>query len=413
MPFFDPVFKYVLVLCFGAMSVGFVLAYFSPAKESLETDFGFSSFQLSAFNAIPPISAIIGSPLINVLVKRFGRKIPTIIVQAGIVVGWILVIATQKSYFWLSFIGRVISGISIGGISGIVPIYINELAPEDSKNAYGVLNQLFVSIGTVFCYTFGFTKHWRYIASLSLIPCVIFFIFIWFCPESPLVNQLKNEQQGNQSKESIFQKKFIIPMLTAAFAVIFQQFSGINALLTNLQPIFRDSNIPLSPTVASIIVGAAQVVATASASFITSYFGNKVCWIISAAGQALFLMLAWANEQFSLSTTIPVICLFFDVLMFGVGLGPIPWYVVVLVFPPDLCSLASSLTQGFNYILCSITMFTFDPMVQSMKIGWVYFFYSIVMIFGVIYGAILVPSGKDEKSEDSSNQAIQREPLIE
>ena len=397
MPFFDKQLKYVLVLCAAASSVGLVLAYYSPASSTLISYFGFNSFQTSAFNAIPSIFAIIGSPCVDFLVRKYGRKIPTIIIQSGVVFGWILIIATMKSYFWLSFIGRVVCGVSIGGLSALIPVYISELAPEDSKSSYGVLCQLSASFGTLLSYIFGYTNHWRWIAVLSLIPCAVFFIFIWFCPESPVVDQIKS-QQPDPNNASLFQMKYIKPIITAALCVVFQQFSGINALLTNLTPIFNESHISLAPTTATVIVGLAQVIATTASSPIVAKFGNKICWIASTLGQAFFLLLLWANEQFNISPILPVLCLFLDVLMFGIGLGPIPWFVVVLLFPPHLCAFASSLTQGLNYLLCSIMIFTFNPMSDSMGIGWVYFFYSIIMVLATIYGFFLLPSCKKQEN---------------
>ena len=402
MPFFDKQLKYVLVLCTSPISLGFVLSYCSPSASSLYPEFGLTSIEQSIFNAIPPIVAILGSQIFNSLANKYGKKLATIFIQIGLVIGWVLIIATNKSYYWLAFIGRVFTGLSIGGISAINPIYINELAPEDCKSTYGVFTQLSVSVGTLITYLSGYTNHWRWIACIALIPSAIFFIFIWFCPDTSKIDHLDDETNDNEDevKERLFQLKYTKPIIVATLCVIFQQFSGINALLSNLKPIFDRSHITIDSTSASVIVGIAKLISTLIASTVVGKFGNKVCWIASSFGQALFLMLAWANEVFIGSSFIPVLCLFFDILMFGIGLGPIPWYVVVLLFPPSLCSSASSILQSFNYFLCSMMMFTFQPMSDTMTIGWVYFFYSAVMILSTIYGFILLPSGQSKKTDD-------------
>ena len=87
-------------------------------------------------------------------------------------------------------------------------------------------------------------------------------------------------------------------------------------------------------------------------------------------------------------------------IMFGIGLGPIPWFIVVNIFTDSVRALASSLTQGFNWLLCSTMIFAFEPMVSTMTIGWVYFFYSIVMFLATIYGFFLMPSGKINENTD-------------
>ena len=401
MPFFVKELKYALVISTCSMSIGFILAYCSPAAASLYSHFEFNSFQQSAFNAIPNIAAVIGSPLASLFVGKIGRKFSVIILQGSVTIGWILLAITGKSYFWLGFIARVICGLGMGGILGVVPVYIDELAPKDAKNSYGVLNMLFLSCGTLLSYTYGFTNNWRWIACLSLLPCLIFFIFIWFCPDTTPFKPENNEkgEKSGQFKE-LFQKENVKSIITAALSVVFQQFSGINALLTNLSPIFEESKIPISSTVASIIVAAAQFVATLSASSLVGIFGNKVCWIASSLGQAICLFIIWAHELFNIGSIVPFICLFLDVLMFGLGVGPIPMFVIVLLFPPELSSLASSLTQGLNYLLSSTMIFSFNEMVATMTIGWVYFFYAVVMIASVIYGFTLLPSGKEPFDEE-------------
>ena len=419
MGFFGPELKYALTLACGAVSIGMILSFASPAGFSFYNEMCFNGTRKDAFNALPSISAIAGSPLLNLLVYKYGRKVATIGAQAGIVIGWILLIVCGKSYSWLSFIARLISGISMGGASGIIPAYIGEIAPDDAKGSFGVMNQLAVSFGALLEYVFGIFAEWRLIAILSLIPCLIFFIFIWFCPDSKSDIQ-KNEEESvedsteekrSESKETdhsfssgakkLFQMNQITNIIICILAVFFQQFSGINALLTNLNNIFEQSNIELDPSVASVIVGAAQVISNILATPFVGFCGNKICWSISAGGQALFLLLAWANEQWDLSKSIPIICLFFDVLLFGLGLGPMPWYVVVELFSGELGSLASSLNQGLNWILCSVMIFAFQPMVNSMTIGWVYFFYGVIMIISMFYGVFLMPGRADKSNSEN------------
>lgn len=392
-----PEFKFIIVISIAAMSIGNVLVYCSPAAESLINDLGYSSTEFSAINALASISAIAGSPLINIVVTKFGRKIAAICSQIGVVLGWVLMIVAGKKYKWIGYISRIVSGIFIGATSGVIPVYIVELAPEEYRAAYGVMCQLFVSIGAVISYAFGLFAKWRLIAILSLIPCGLFLIFIWFCPDSPVTTCLTNLS----ASEPIFQKKFILPTIISMLSVIFQQLSGINALLTNLNPIFQASKITMSSGAAAVLVSSAQMISTALSSAFIAKFGDRICWSVSSAGQAVALILSFVNEKKNLSPYIPVICLFFDVFLFGMGLGPIPWFVVAKVFPDSNRALASCLNQSFNWLLCSVMIFAFTPMMNAMTLSWVYFFYGIVMVFSIFYGIFLMP--KDEKEPEIQN----------
>lgn len=395
-----PQFKYILVISLAAMSIGLVLAYCSPAAESILADLKYSTNQFSILNALAAISAIAGSPLINLIVSRFGRKYASIAAQIGVVIGWILLIITGKKYNWLGYISRIISGVSIGATSGVIPVYIVELAPEEYRAAFGVMCQLYVSIGAVLSYAFGLFAKWKLIAILSLIPCALFFALIWFCPDSPV----KTSLISSDDSERLFQIKFIKPIIISMLTVIFQQLSGINALLTNLNPIFQQSKITISSGAAAVLVASSQMISTALSSAFIAKFGDKICWIISSAGQAIALILSFVNEKKNLSPYIPVVCLFFDVFLFGMGLGPIPWFVVAKVFPDSVRSLASCLNQAFNWLLCSIMIFAFVPMVDAMTLSWVYFFYGIVMVLSVFYGIFLLPGDqKNNQKEDAAD----------
>ena len=88
--------------------------------------------------------------------------------------------------------------------------------------------------------------------------------------------------------------------------------------------------------------------------------------------------------------------------MFGIGLGPLPWFVVVELFPSSVRSLAVSLTQGLNWLLCSIMIFMFVPLVNLFSIGWVYFIYSFLMFIAFFFGIFYFPI-KNETIESSSN----------
>lgn len=398
MGFFGPELKFALVIAFGAMSVGNILVYPSPAGASILVDLNFDAKKMSIFNAIAPISAIFGSPLINIFMNKYGRKISSIIAQVGVVFGYVLLISTNKSYSWLAFISRSVSGIFAGACTGVIPVYIGELAPPDASGAFGTLTQLSLSLGTVISYGYGCFAKWRLIAILDLIPCAIFLIFIWFCPDSPV----KSDEYQKQGKISdLLSRKYVLPIIISLLTVFFQQFSGINALLTNLNSIFASSKISINSNYAALITGSAQFISTLFASFLIGKFGNKVCWIISSAGQAAALYLSWANDKYSISKSIPIICLFADILLFGIGLGPIPWFVVVQVFPDSVRSIAAGINQGINWLLCSVMIFVFTPMVSSMTIGWVYFFYAVIMTLSVFYGIFLLPTGSHTESDSA------------
>lgn len=403
MAFFGVHLLHILVVALGGMSIGMVLSYFSPAYTTIVKDFNLNETEQGAFNALAPICAIFGGPLINFAMGRYGRKLSCIICQIFILIGWILLAVSNPKVKWLLYISRIFKGLGSGASSCVTPVYIDELSPEDVRGAMGVMSQMSVSIGSTICYAIE-SVGWRNISIISMVPCIILFIAIFFIPESPVTIAMKDptnaSKEPKELAESLWQKQYVKPLVISFLLMVFMQFSGINALLTNLGPIFSQSNIPLSTTVASVLVSLAQIVAMLAASPAITKIGRRACWTVSVAGQAAALLLSWANEKWPFSNVVPVVCLFFDVLFFGFGLGPLPWFVVPQIFPDSVRSTATAVAQAANWAMCSAMVFLFPILSRAMSLGWVYFAYGIVMIIAVFYGIFLLPKEERMKAPE-------------
>ena len=117
-------------------------------------------------------------------------------------------------------------------------------------------------------------------------------------------------------------------------------------------------------------------------------------------------VILWANERWHFSTIVPIIFLFLDVLSFGIGLGPIPWFVVPEMFPDSVRSLATALVQAFNWFLCGLMVFVFPTMQEKMTLGWVYFFYGAIMFVSTFFAIFVLPETKGKEMGDISDQPI-------
>ena len=97
--FFQKELIFVLALSIGTLSVGFGLTYYGASLSTCVNDFVLDTdIKKSVFNAIAPICAAISSAFVNTAMQRFGRKYPTMASSGVVVFGWILIIATKRSY---------------------------------------------------------------------------------------------------------------------------------------------------------------------------------------------------------------------------------------------------------------------------------------------------------------------------
>lgn len=398
---------YVLALSIGTLSVGFGLGFYAAAYLSETIDFKLdTNMKASVFNALAPICAIFGGLIINLTITRYGRKYPTMIASGVVILGYLLIIITKQSYYALAYVGRAISGLGVGAVSTVNPVYIAELSPTEVRGSYGVMSQLFCSIGGLLIYMFGIWLEWRPIAGISFVPPAITIICLFFIPESPAFERMDTSVKMKQV--NLFQKKYMKPLLISLLVVIFQQFSGINALGSNLNFIFENSNINLEPSVSSTIVSSAQVITVALSTPLVEFLGRRITWWLSSIGQAIFLFILFANQKWNWSNVLPVVMMFFDILFFGIGLGPLPWFVVPELFPDEVRGIAMGCIQAVNWFLCALMIFVFPTMQETMGLDWVYFFYSIFMLLSFFYGLFFLPETRGEemghivKQEDDS-----------
>lgn len=403
MGFFRKELLYVLILVCGSTFVGQSLAYYSPAGPKIVPDLGWKKSTGTWFSTLSSLTAILGGPITNVIVPKLGRKLPCFIFSCIALVTWILIGVTRKSFSWLAFVARFIQGICVGGLSSICSMYIVEISPPENRGSYGTLHQLGVTIGMAYCYLIGIWCGWRAVTFLCTLFTALLCILIWFVPESPVVLALKHAEVANIEKEKLFQKKFVPPMIAAFFLMFFQQFSGINALDTNLETIFENAHVDLKPSICALLVGLSQCISTAGVSFIVEKFGRRIPMIISGFGQGVALLLTWAAGVWKLSATVPIIAIFLDFFFFGVGFGPVPWFICPELFEDSVRQLAVSLSTGLNWLFVSIIIFVWPEMQKGIGDAWGFFIFAIICVLGGVYGIFWMPETGVAAQQAASN----------
>ena len=419
MGFFRKELVWAIVLMLGSINAGQPLAFMSAAGPQFQTEFGWSTTSVTWFSTLVPLLAILGAPVTNLFVPKLGRKKSTFLFGIISIVTWILLAITQKSFSWLAFVARVIHGVANGGLNSLCPMYIVELAPDELKSSYGTFHQLGITIGISFDYLLGIWCKWWLMAILNCLTITVMCIAIWFIPESPA--QMASSSNSNANHESLFQTKFIPPFIASLLMVFFQQFAGLNAMSSNLQSIFEGSGVSLNPSVAALLTGLCQTFSTLLDGPLIKKFGRRTSFVISEFGQVIALLLFWASDLWDLGSITPIIALFLDFFFYGLGCGPIPWFIVPELFPDSIRQLAVSTVTTFNLIFISITIIIWPEMSSAMGMGWGMFVFCICCLLGGIYGVTKMPDPSSEKldvlSDDENDtemdEVVETNPLNE
>ncbi|XP_077456213.1 protein HIRA isoform X3 [Stigmatopora argus] len=285
----------------------------SPAipelAESTDPRLRLDNVQASWFGSVVTLGAAAGGLLTGCIVDRAGRKLTLMFCSLPFVFGFTIIIAAQD--VWMLYAGRVLTGLASGGTSLVVPLYISEMAHERVRGTLGSCVQLMVVLGIIGVYLAGLFVDWRWLALCAAVPPTLLVASMCFMPETPrfLLSQGKQReaeealrflrgphaavawectriqdacsQQGCSFHVSDLKDVGVYkPLVIGVMLMIFQQMSGINAVMFYAQNIFTEAHFKESD-LASVMVGTVQLFFTCVAALIMDKAGRKVLLVIS------------------------------------------------------------------------------------------------------------------------------------
>lgn len=383
-----------IIVAFGGVDMGFGLAYTGPTLTNIQNDLGYSKFEGTMFNVSGFLAATVGAIVINWFLPKFGKVLSCFGASIYALISWVLLaFASHKAS---GFIFRIMTGSTIGLYSTISPTLICDVAPADKKGFYGFMNQLGLALGFLVVNIFGGIVRWNYLALICAIPALVQTVGILFVPE-PNVTMVKT----SFSRVCQFPKQLIIALLL----MFFLQFSGVNAVLSNLSTVIETANMDLSTTLVSIIATLAQVIATLVSAFVVDKLGQKICWTISSAGQMIAFLLLWAFQYFSLPAIVFLVGLFMEQLTYGIGTGPVPFTKTAELFRVEVRPTAMAIATAFQWIVGALVCYLWPTLQDAMGVAWSFFCFAVVSAVSIIFGLLVLSPSTNSDYGDSSDEA--------
>ncbi|XP_064820412.1 solute carrier family 2, facilitated glucose transporter member 8-like isoform X3 [Oncorhynchus masou masou] len=396
-------FLATLAAVLGPLSFGFVLGYSSPAIPELSTitdpRLRLDDDEASWFGSIVTIGAAIGGLLGGWMVDKIGRKLSLMFCSLPYIFGFTIVIAAQN--VWMLYLGRVLTGLASGVTSLVVPLYISEIAHERVRGTMGSCVQLMVVTGIMGAYIAGMFLDWRWLAICCSIPPTMMMVFMCFMPETPrfLLSQGKrreaeeavrflrgpdapagwecariedasDDQGGSLGMADLKDPGVYKPLGVGIMLMLFQQLTGINAIMFYAETIFEEAHFKNS-NVATVVVAAIQVVFTAVAALVMDRAGRKLLLILSG---------------------------------FSLGWGPIPWLVMSEIFPSRVKGFASSVCVLTNWGSAFIITKTFQDMMDLLTNAGTFWLFSGCCALNIVFTILFVPETKGKTLEQIQTQ---------
>ena len=392
-----------IIIAMGGVDMGLALAYTGPTLTSISQHFKLSKIEETMFNVSGFLAAMIGAIIVNFFVSKYGKRNCSFVVSIFTVLSWIGL--SQSFNAPMVFIFRCFTGATIGLYSTISPVFIIDVAPPNKKGFFGFMNQLGLALGFLLVNIFGAIVNWSYLALICAAPAFIQLCGILFVPE-PVTKLLKT------SFTQVF--KYPKQIIIALFLMFFLQFSGVNAVLSNLSIIITNANLSVSTSLVSILATVAQLLATLVSSLLVDKLGQRLCWSLSSIGQMIAFILLYAHQFFKLPSAVFMIGLFMEQLTYGIGTGPVPFTKTADLFKIEVRSSAMAIATAFQWLVGGIVCYLWPTLQDLMGIAWSFFFFAVISLISLIFGIIvLVPQtnagyGETENSDDQETEEISR-----
>lgn len=408
-----------LIAAMGGLMFGFDLGIITGVIPYIKHQLGLSSLSLGWVVAIFELGCMFGAFGISRYADKYGRK-KTMLANAFLLIISSVGASLSPNAMMLAT-WRFIQGLSVGAASVLSPMYIAEIAPAKSRGKYVSLNQLTIILGillaTVSGYVFGdknIESHaWRLMLGSAFAPAVLFFVCLFFIPESPrwlvkdgcdeealrVLGRIGTAGQFGEIKRTLAEnhrhghyRDLLAPGLFTALMVgvglaILQQFSGCNNVTTYIQVIFEKAKIELTDGLfKGMFVGLVFFFFTFLAIATIDRLGRKKLMLIGTALMGVILFaLAWAFSHIGqlelahrdtvMAGRIVFVLVLAYIATFAFTLGPVTWVLLSEIYPNFIREKALSIascalwTATFLVVLVTPYLLNLSPVFNFILFG--------------------------------------------
>jgi len=331
------------------------------------------------------------------------------------------------------YAGRAITGFCIGIISLSLPVYLAETIQADVRGTLGMLPTTLGNLGMLICYVCGAWLDWSQLAMISVLLPIPFLIMMLTIPETPRfliskgkeqdakaalkwlcedLTQVEDEYQAIKKSQDngvrfiesgCLRKQDLRPLSICIGLHLFQQFSGINAVMFYSVSIFKDSGSS-SPHLSTITLGVVNLFSTMSSNLLVDKVDRKILLYTSAIGMMLSLGIL-SSHYYLLSYTetfpyTPLIALVIYISSFSIGFGPIPWLLIGEILPSRSRGFCASITTSFHWASTFLVTKSFLDLRNLLGPAGVFCLFGSVCCLAIIFVQFCVPETRGVSLED-------------
>ena len=363
---------------------------------------------LSIVVTIYLVGGMVGVLCASWIAEKSGRKMGLIYPQIiSIIAALLMGCCKEFSSYEMLVIGRFLVGVGDGLITGIIPIYISEVAPIHMRGLFGTFNMFGCTSGILASMVLGLNGilggvyTWPVLLSLVSWPCLVQFLLLILLPESPrylilskckidhaedALRKLRNldnvypeivsiqEEEltccNKEAKYSVWQllraSELRLSLMVAICLHFSQQMCGIFGIFAYSTSFFISAGIDESISqYSTIAVGVILVLMSFVVMQLIDRAGRRILILISYAGIiicsiGITISLFHMADKNSGIALVAFLLLF--VVFYAAGASAVPWIAVSELFTQGPRSAAVSIGVFVNWLTHMVVSLVFPQL---------------------------------------------------
>ena len=444
-----------VVAALGGFLFGYDTAVISGTIAQVTQLFQLDTLQQGWYVGCALVGSIVGVLFAGILSDKLGRKL-TMVISAVLFSTSALGCALSADFAQL-VVYRIIGGVGIGVVSIVSPLYISELAVAQYRGRLVSLYQLAVTVGFLGAYLVNYqllayaesgtqlsvdwlnkifiTEVWRGMLGMETLPAILFFIIIFFIPESPrwlivrgkelkAVNilekiynsmteaksQLKETKSvltsETRSEWSLLMKPGIFKAVIIGVCIaILGQFMGVNAVLYYGPSIFENAGLSGGDSLFyQVLVGLVNTLTTILALVIIDKVGRKKLVYYGVSGMVVSLILIGLyflfGDSLGVSSLFLLVFFLFYVFCCAVSICAVVFVLLSEMYPTKVRGLAMSIA-GFALWIGTYLIGQLTPwMLQNLTPAGTFFLFALMCVPYMLIVWKLVPETTGKSLEE-------------
>lgn len=427
-----------LVAGLGGFLFGFDTAVISGAEQALQRLYSLNPFWLGFTVASALIGTILGSIVIEKPADLWGRR-KTLFLLA--VLFFVSAVGCAVANSWSVLVAaRFLGGIAIGGASVVTPMYIAEISPGHLRGRLVAINQFNVVLGILASFVSNYLiarwlpgeTSWRWMLGIEAVPAALFFFLLFGIVESPrwLVKagrsaeasdtlarlghagvpaklaEIEASLSGSSAQERLFQARYAWPIFLAWAIAMFNQLSGINAIMYYAPRIFEMAGAAEgSALLQSIAIGGTNLLFTMAGMALIDFVGRRKLIIWGSFGYIASLStVAWAFAVYGASfdrtgSWIVLTSLLVFIASHAFSQGAVIWVFISEIFPNAVRAKGQALGSATHWVMAAAISWTF-PMMAGWSGAWAFGFFALMMALQLLFAIKLMPETRGGSLEE-------------